>query len=239
MSTLCKAILTQASHLRPVLWVCLTLLMLWPAQQVNADEIAIWNFNDSDLVVDHGTGTLTTNFNLVNVLFTQAGTLTNARQGDVAGQSMTLQGGTANVNNGRSLNLNVSTVGLNNIIISFATQGTSTGFNSNQFQYSLDGVSFISFGSPYTPPLTFGLVTFNLNSILGVNNNPNAAFRIVFNGATSAAGNNRIDNLVVEGQRISTPIPEPASILLLGLGLTGTLAPRVKAWRRKRARSHD
>lgn len=24
-----------------------------------ADEIAIWNFNDSDLLVDHGTGTLT------------------------------------------------------------------------------------------------------------------------------------------------------------------------------------
>lgn len=233
MSTTRKANLNEALHSRFLSWSFLTLLLLWPAQQVKADEIAVWNFNDSNLVVDHGTGTLTTNFNLVNVLFTSSGTSMNARQGDVAGQSMTLQGGTSNANNGRTLNLNVSTVGLNHIVVSFATQGTSTGFNNNQFQYSVDGVAFINFGAPYTPALTFGLVTFDLTSISGVNDNPNAAFRIVFNGATSASGNNRIDNLVVEGQSVTSPIPEPASILLLSLGLTGTLATRFKAWRRK------
>lgn len=202
-------------------------------------KLRFGNFNDSDLVVDHGTGTLTTNFNLVNVLFTSAGTSTNARQGDLPGQSITLQGGTSNANNGRSLSLYVSTVGLSDIAISFATQRTSTGFNTNQFQYSLDGVTFINFGAPYAPPLTFGLVMFDLSGISGVNDNPNAAFRILFNGATSTSGNNRIDNLVVEGQNISTPIPEPASILLLSLGLTGTLAPRLKAWRRKPGRQRD
>jgi hypothetical protein len=239
MSTPHKANLNPALHSRLAFWAFLTLLVLWPAQQVNADEIAIWNFNDSDLLVDHGTGTLTTNFNLANVLFTSAGTSTNARQGDAAGQSMTLQGGTSNANNGRTINLNVSTVGLNNIVISFATLRTSTGFNNNQLQYSLDGVAFINFGAPYTPPLTFGLVTFDLSGISAVNDNPNAAFRIVFNGATSASGNNRIDNLVVEGQNITTPIPEPASIVLLSLGLTGTLATRFKAWRRKAKRRRD
>ena len=53
---------------------------------VNADEIAIWNFNDSDLVVDHGNGTLTSNFNVANILFA-AGTTNNARLGDIAGLS--------------------------------------------------------------------------------------------------------------------------------------------------------
>lgn len=233
MSTPRKANLNQVLLPKLLFGAILNLLLLWPSQQVKADEIAIWNFNDSDLAVDHGTGTLTTNFNLVNVLFTLGGTSTNARQGDVAGQSMTLQGGTLNANNGRSLNLNVSTVGLNNIVISFATQGTSTGFNSNQFQYSFDGVAFVNFGAPYAPPLTFGVLTFDLSSISGVNDNPNAAFRIVFNGANSASGNNRIDNLVVEGQNITTAIPEPASILLLSLGLTGTVTARFKARRRK------
>lgn len=236
MSTPRKANLTQLLGPRLVSLACLTLLFLCPGR-AKADEIAIWNFNDSNLVVDHGIGTLTTNFNVANVLFTSAGTSTNARQGDVAGQSMTLQGGTSNANNGRTLDLNVSTLGLSNIVISFATLRTSTGFNSNQLQYSIDGVTFVDFGAPYTPPLTFGLVTFDLSSISGLNDNPDAAFRIVFNGATSATGNNRIDNLVVEGQNVTTPVPEPGSIVLFSLGLTGALATRFKAWRLKAARS--
>ncbi len=167
----------------------------------------------------------------LRILFTFGGTTTNARQGDLAGQSLTVQGGTSTANNGRYIALNISTLGFSNIVISFATQGTSTGFNSNQLQYSLDGVTFIDFSMPYTPPLAFGLFTFDLSSISGLNNNPNAAFRIVFNGAATAGGNNRIDNLVVEGTPV-TPIPEPASIFLLGLGVS--LAGTVGRKRRRR-----
>jgi hypothetical protein len=211
----------------------LLLLIFWSSQTVRADEIAVWNFNDSDLAVDHGSGTLTTNFNLVNVVFTLGGTTTNARLGDPAGQSVTLQGGTANANNGRFLNLAINTIGFSDIVISFATQATGTGFNSNQLQYSLDGVTFINFGAPYAPPGTFSLVTFDLSSIIGLNNNPNAAFRIVFNGAASATGNNRLDNLVVEGTNLVTAVPEPSSMVLLGLGLGGAIVRKVsrrKGW---------
>jgi len=156
----------------------------------------------------------------VNVLFA-AGTTNNARQGDIAGQALSLQGGTGNANNGRNLTFNVSTLGFSNIVVSFATQGTTTGFNSNQFQYSLDGISFVDFGPPYVPLTAFGAVplVFSLSSILALNNNPNAAFRIVFNGATSSTGNNRIDNVVFEGTNGS--VPEPTTVLLLLSGLGG------------------
>ena len=203
--------------------ICAALLFLIASQAANADELAVWNFNDSDLNVDHGGGTLTSNLNVANILFA-AGTTTNARQGDPAGQALSLQGGTGNANNGRNITFNVSTAGFSNIVVSLTTQGTSTGFNSNQFQYSLDGISFVDFGSPYTPATTFGAVplVFGLASIAGLNNNPNAVFRIVFNGATSSTGNNRIDNIVVEGTAAtSTTIPEPASALLLITGLGG------------------
>ena len=204
--------------------ICAVLIFLAASQSAIADELAVWNFNDSNLNVDRGNGTLTSNIIAANILFA-AGTTNNARLGDIAGQALNLQGGTGTANNGRNLTFNVSTLGFSDIVVSFATQGTSTGFNSNQFQYSLDGLNFIDFGSPYVPLSAFGSVpvVFTLSSILGLNNNPNAAFRIVFNGATSATGTNRIDNFVVEGTGSTIPesIPEPMSALLLLSGLGG------------------
>jgi len=214
------------------IFILAVLVFVAGLDSVNADEIAVWNFNDSDLVVDHGVGTLTSNIVVTNIQF-GAGTTNNARLGDLAGQALSLQGGTGTTNNGRNITFNVSTVGFANIVFSFATQGTGTGFNSNQLQYSLDGINFIDFGSPYVPAAAFGSVpiVFTLTSIVGLNNNPNAAFRIVFNGATSSTGNNRIDNVVVEGT--STTIPEPTTAVLLFTGLTGLLG--LKRKRRKAA----
>ena len=201
------------------------LLLFLASQATQANEIAIWNFNDSNLTVDHGTGVLTTDIIAANVLFA-AGTTNNARAGDPAGQALSLQGGSSTANNGRNLTFNVSTLGFSNIVVSFATQGTSTGFNNNQFQYSLDGVTFVNFGPAYVPATAFGSVplVFTLSSIVGLNDNPNAAFRIIFNGASSATGTNRIDNFVVEGSPSEgTPsgVPEPTTAALLLSGLSG------------------
>jgi hypothetical protein len=205
--------------------ICLLILLAATAPATFADELAIWNFNDSDLNVDHGSGTLSSNLNVVNILFA-AGTTNNARLGDVAGQALSLQGGTGSANNGRNITFNVSTLGFSNITVSFATQGTSTGFNSNQFQYSLDGNTFVNFGAPFTPASAFGSVplVFSLVEIVGLNDNPNAAFRIVFNGATSSTGTNRIDNFVVEGT--PSDVPEPATAVLLLSGLSGLYGVR-------------
>jgi hypothetical protein len=190
------------------------------SQAAQANEIAIWNFNDSNLIVDHGMGVVTTDIIAANILFA-AGTTNNARLGNPAGQALSLQGGSGTANNGRHITFNVSTLGFSNIVVSFATQGSSTGFNNNQFQYSLDGITFVNFGPAYTPATAFGSVplVFTLTSIAGLNDNANAAFRIVFNGASSATGTNRIDNFVVEGS--PSGVPEPTTAILLVSGLSG------------------
>ena len=209
--------------------ICLLLLLVASAPVALTDELAVWNFNDSNLNVDHGSGTLSSNFNAVNILF-GAGSTNNARLGDTAGQALSVQGGTGTANNGRHLTFNVSTLGFANIVVSFATLGTGTGFNSNQFQYSLDGTTFVNFGPPYVPGTTFGAVplVFSLAGIAGLDDNPNATFRIVFNGATSSTGNNRIDNIVVEGSP-TTSVPEPISAILLLSGLSGLYGVRKRS----------
>ena len=81
-----------ARHLSSILFLAV-LSFIIGVNQASADELAIWNFNDSDLVVDHGSGTLTSNLVPANILFA-AGTTNNARLGDLAGQALSLQGGT-------------------------------------------------------------------------------------------------------------------------------------------------
>lgn len=204
------------------------MLLFLASQATRANEIAIWNFNDSNVIVDHGVGDLATDIIAANILFA-AGTTNNARLGNPAGQSLSLQGGSGTANNGRHITFNVSTLGFSNIVVSFATQGTSTGFNSNQFQYSLDGITFVDFGPAYTPANAFGSVplVFTLTSIAGLNDNASAAFRIVFNGASSATGTNRIDNFVVEGS--PSGIPEPTTAILLVSGLSGLYGLRKRS----------
>ena len=121
---------------------------------VRADEIAIWNFNDSNLIVDRGQGTLTTTANPANIMFLP-GTTFLARMGDPAGMALFIQAGANLQNNGAILLLRVSTVGFTNITISWASQRSDTGFFNLVVQESSDGgMTFDGFGSG-TPATNF------------------------------------------------------------------------------------
>jgi hypothetical protein len=197
------------------------LLCLALSGVARADVIALWNFNDADLFVDRGGGSMTSDFNPSHIADI-GGSSINSQDGDPAGQALRLS---SSANNGRNLTWMVSTEGFDTIDVSFAASRTSTGFSDNQFLYSIDsGISWIDFGN-YSPGTSFALQGFNLGGILDLNNNPGAGFRIVFGGATSSAGNNRIDNLVVSGNTIipidpdPAPVPEPSTIALMSAGI--------------------
>jgi hypothetical protein len=196
-------------------WCALATLTI--ATGVRADLIASWNFNDSNLVVDQGNGTLGTNFPAADVSFA-AGTTRNAQPGTIAGQSLTLRNQANNATG--YLNFSIDTTGYSGIGLSLATQRTVTGFNSNQLSYSGDGgLSFTDFGTPYSPPTSFDLLTFDFGGLTAIENNPGAVFRFVFSGATSATGNNRLDNISFTGSPVPAAVPEPSAWLLALVGL--------------------
>lgn len=148
------------------------------------------------------------------------GTTLNAIGSDPAGASLSLVAGSGTPGNGTFISFNASLTAFENPIITYATQGTGSGYNSVQLSYSIDGTNFTNFGSAYTPPASFALQTFDLSTVDVLDGAASATFRLTFSGATATSGNNRIDNL----QLNATAIPEPSSIAigsLAGLGLLG------------------
>lgn len=208
--------------------LALVVFCLSSAPAVKADEIAVWNFNDANLIVDRGQGTLTTTSNPANLMFL-SGTTFNASMGDPAGLALAIQAGPNLVNNGVILELHVNTAGFDNVHISWAWQRSDTGFNDDVIRESMDGTTFTGFSFAAIQTNFFG--GFDASGAGSLfNNNPNFAVRITLNGATSETGNIRFDNIVVTGTQI---VPEPATMLLLSMGLAGAAA---EVRRRRRAR---
>jgi hypothetical protein len=206
----------QIANLAVVSAAALVWLALTPTAHA-AFVVSYYNFNSyngTDLTISPNQGAGSITINPLGSGFTGnfSGTTINALGGDPAGTSLSLIAGTNQVNNGASITIQFSTLGLSDVVLSFATQRTSTGFNSNQLAYSLDGVNFTNFGSPITPASSFALVTFDLSSITALNNQATVYLRYTLNGATSSAGNNRIDNLQI------TAAPAPANLALAAIG---------------------
>ena len=200
------------------------------AAAVKADEIAVWNFNDSNLIVDRGAGTLTTTANPANILFLDGTTFAFLPMGDPAGMALAFQAGTNLQNNGMILELHASTVGYNNITVSWAWQRSDTGFNDDVIRESADGTTFTGFSFAAINTNFWGGNHSSFGPGSPFDNNPNFAVRITLSGATSETGTVRFDNIVITGTKI---VPEPATMLLLSGGLAG-IAAEVR--RRRRAR---
>jgi endonuclease/exonuclease/phosphatase family metal-dependent hydrolase len=190
----------------------LTAVLLCIAFSVSAQSITsihYWDFNTGSSGVANAkwpspvaatstlnAGTLTHNFTLTEDF--SGSTL------DAPGFSTANAGASfsvlSNANNGNSLILNVSTVGYQGIVLTYATRGTGTGFTTHTIDYSTDGTNYANIttltGRNVT---TFSLQTVDFSAIAAANNNANFKIRITLSGATAAAGNNRFDNFRVTG----------------------------------------
>ena len=137
-----------------------------------------------------------------------------------------------------------STLGLNNITLSYDQVSSGTGPGTFQLAYSTDGVSFTSIGTTYTvldnglaPNASWNATTANpvytfsddLSAITAIDNAATVYFRLIDSGTEDAAGTanvgtggtDRVDNFTV-----AQAVPEPASIALAGLGVLALLIIR-------------
>ncbi|HOY85754.1 MAG TPA: fibronectin type III domain-containing protein, partial [Candidatus Syntrophosphaera sp.] len=164
-----------------------------------------WDFNDNipasstnwtqPVTANFGTGSLTYTFTQA---YSYTGITLNTMAGDlVAGGSFVPRGGQNNEeNNGAEFVMTVNTTDLENIVLTYATQRTSTGFTDQALWYSLDG------GQNYTLFTTITSIAdswevkqIDFASVTGANDNPNFMVKIVLTGASSESGNNRFDNI--------------------------------------------
>lgn len=107
-------------------------------------------------------------------------------------------------NNGNSLIITAPTTGYNNIRLTYASNGSSTGFTTHTIDYSIDGTTFSNL-TTFTGRnnTTFTLLTSDFSAITSANNNSSFKIRITVLGATGSSGNNRFDNVRVTGTAIT------------------------------------
>ncbi len=182
------------------------------AGSASAEMVAFWNFNGFDpdngpiVAASSGSGTVNcTSFGTGLTSF--AGTDVNAPTGVLAGDSVGLTGSS---NNGAFALIEFSSVGYNDLSLSFAARRSSTGFGNDRVEALVGGVwTLVSTFNPSTTAWT--TVTVDLSSFSSLNNSA-AALRLVFDGATSGSGTVRFDNLLLSG----SAVPGPGALALLG-----------------------
>jgi len=141
----------------------------------------------------------------------------------VVGGAASVPAGTYGAN-GKSMVFKFSMTGLGNLAVSYAVQRTASGFTTQQWDYSTDGTTWSSAATitgiqaSFVAGATPANVVSSLSVASGLDNAATAYMRVTFTGATSATGNNRMDNF----QFNADAIPAPGALALLGVaGLIG------------------
>jgi hypothetical protein len=229
------------------------------ASSASAATITQWNFNTPG-TPDNNTGTGTLSPSLGSGTIVTVGGVTTpgfnsgvgssdlSAAADNSGYQTTTYAAQGTNNKTAGIQVNVSTLGFNSVIVNFDQRHSNTSARDVQFQYSLNGTTFTDFAtfSATTGDTWFNNRTVDLSAITGAANNANFAFRVVALFAPSAttytastststygtAGTWRFDQVTVNG----TAVPEPSAAAgLFSLGLVGGAARLVRNRRKAQA----
>lgn len=150
------------------------------------------------------------------------GTTVNAGPGfstSTTNGALAVLGGAGNAANGKSAVFKFNMTGFQDLVVTYATQRTSTGFSTHAWDYSTDGSTWsaVQTVTGAAIPTAFGTVT--LPTVTALNNLPNVYLRATFTGATASSGNNRLDNFQFNA---GTFVPVGTTYTWTGTGAGGT-----------------
>jgi len=178
-----------------------------------SEVVHYWHFNTLPL------GTITTPIaadisKIAGAVITYPGTGAGYMDQVDPGSALNLQAGQGaglglrprNPANTRELIIVAPSTGYEKLTVTFAVMRSSSGAAQEDFSYSVDGgTTWVVVDAGYNIELDYALKTIDLAAATAVNNKANLSFRIRFLGdlAAGASGNNRFDNICVDGTPIS------------------------------------
>jgi hypothetical protein len=180
---------------------------------IGTAELSVWGTGDSSEGNLYGTNGSASSSPTQN-FGGYSGTTLNAQHGDSAGDSLAMLGSN---NDGRYFLLEIDDA-ISGCVLTYATRGTSTGYSNHVFDWSTDnGTTWHNWGTlAANKTSTWTITTVNFVDVFaGTAGHESNLIRIMVTGGGGTNGNNRFDNILISG----TVVPEPASILLLGLGI--------------------
>lgn len=124
-------------------------------------------------------------------------------------QAYSLLNGTSAVNNGKHLVFKLSTADYEDIVLTYSTRGTTNGFDTHTWAYSIDGVDFTDVSTiTETNNTTFSTKTVDFSSNTAINNQSDVYIRLTLSGAgTQTSQNNRLDNIKFVGTEVESSTP--------------------------------
>lgn len=216
----------SCSFVRVVESCLAALVLVSPVSSLRADLIANWNFNSLSISTASapGSGGVPTtiapssgagNLSLAGwggLVDDFAGSDVNLVASDATGGSLSLvAGGSAAPfpGNGTSIDIQLNLADFSDPVVTFATRGTASGFDTGTWSYSVGGAGFVTISGVNTATRTtsYALATVDLSAINAVDGQADVVLRYTLGGATSGTGNNRIDNLQVNATQTSDNTP--------------------------------
>lgn len=165
----------------------------------------IWDFNQESSAEGLLEPAFTFDFARLNVQASRwdesEGTDLNSFENALAGNSLRVR------NPSQHMDIQFSTKGYGDIRISYACMRTNSGAKTQKISYANDGVNYSDFGlqelmfEPSTDWLRFEI---NMETVPAISNKNAVSVRIAFSdGNTGDSGNNRFDNIRIEGRKLS------------------------------------